>query len=498
MGGATYYVDAERGSDNSAGTSPRTAWKSIQRVNRTVYTVGDQVLFAAGQTFPGTLKFDRAQNGAPDKPILISSFGKGRARIDGGTADGFTLVDCSYVTVKNLDFVGSGRKNGSDGTGIRLLRTRHVTLDSIDVSGFRLAGVRTGGDADTRILRVRAHDNGSAGIETNGGSGDVPRSKRLYIGDCVVENNPGDPKNRTNHSGNGIVIGGVDGAVIEYCRASNNGWDMPRDGNGPVGIWAWNADRVTIQHCISYENKSPGADGGGFDFDGGVTSSVMQYNLSYDNQGTGYLLCQYPGAAPWRNNIIRYNISSGDGAKNLHSGIGLWIGSPGISDALVYNNTIVNPRHAIATLGAIPGFVYRNNILVAGDAVLNGDFHLSRFEHNLYWSTGKDACVYRDEKTAYVTLADWAAASGQEQVESRQVSIFADPRLVLPTGKDRLPTDPRKLAAMPFFRLRSGSPVARAGCRIPDNGKRDLFGGLLVDGEAPSLGAHEPARQRGK
>ena len=100
---------------------------------------------------------------------------------------------------------------------------------------------------------------------------------------------PGDPSNLTNHSGNGIVVGNVSDAIIEYCEASNNGWDMPRKGNGPVGIWAWNADRVTIQFCISHDNKSPGDDGGGFDLDGGVTNSVLQYNLSYNNDGPGLL-----------------------------------------------------------------------------------------------------------------------------------------------------------------------------------------------------------------
>ena len=80
----------------------------------------------------------------------------------------------------------------------------------------------------------------------------------------------------------GTVLFNVARATIEYCKAAENGWDMPRKGNGPVGIWcACNADRVVIQHCISHHNKSPGLDGGGFDFDGGVTNSVMQYNYSY-------------------------------------------------------------------------------------------------------------------------------------------------------------------------------------------------------------------------
>ena len=125
-------------------------------------------------------------------------------------------------------------------------------------------------------------------------------SKNIYVGYCLAENNPGDPTILTNHSGNGIVIGRVSKALIEYCEARYNGWDMPRKGNGPVGIWTWHADQVIIQFCVSHHNRSTGVDGGGFDFDGGVTNSILQYNYSHDNHGSGYLICQYDGAAPFR------------------------------------------------------------------------------------------------------------------------------------------------------------------------------------------------------
>jgi hypothetical protein len=283
----------------------------------------------------------------------------------------------------------------------------------------------------------------------------------------------------------------VDKALIEYCEAANNGWDMPRDGNGPVGIWGWNCDRLTIQHCISHDNKSPGADGGGFDFDGGVTSSVMQYNLSYNNMGTGYLLCQYPGAPPWKNNIVRYNISVNDGKKNFQSGIGLWLGDSGIADAQIYNNTIINPFHAVSTLGDIPGMVYHNNIFLAGSDILVGDLRHSRFENNLYWQTGQGA-ILRDDQTVYTTLAAWSQATGQESQEGKPLWLNANPRLALPADSDTLPNDPGKLAAMPFFRLLAGSPCISAGRPVTGNGGHDFFGHALPKNRKPSLGMHEP------
>jgi len=490
--GTLHYVDARKGSDANPGTSSRLPWRSLSKVNATLFAPGDKVLFAGGQVFEGTLYVGRQSNGTKDRPIVIGSFGRGRATLQGGSGDGVVLTDCAFVTVRELKIVGCGRKNGSDGAGVRMIRTQGVDLNAIEVSGFRLAGVATGGDRNTRITRVYAHDNGFAGITTDGGRPDIPRSRDLYIGYCVAENNPGDPKNLTNHSGNGIVVGGVDGAVIEYCEAMNNGWDMPWKGNGPVGIWGWNCDRLVIQHCISHDNKtvSGAVDGGGFDLDGGATHSTLQYNLSYNNHGCGYLLCQYPGAAPWKDNTCRYNISVNDGLTNHFSGIYFWAGGPDISNAQVYNNVILNSRHAVVSTHDIAGLVFRNNIFVSEGDILAGPLAHARFENNLYWSTG-DGAIYRSGDTVYAKLADWAKATGQETADGRLASLFADPRLVMPGKGQTLPTDPPHLSRMLLYRLRQDSPCAGRGMPIADNGGKDFFGHRVLNGRRPSLGVHE-------
>jgi hypothetical protein len=493
--GVTYYINAIAGDDVNVGTSPRQAWKTIGRVNRARFAPGDRILFSTAHRHQGTLQFGHETSTQTSRPITIASYGRGRATLDGGAGDGIRLMDCGAIRIINLNVVGSGRKNGSDGAGISLLRTHDVGIDNVNVSGFRIAGIATGGDVNSRITHVYAHENGAAGITTDSGYGDVPRTRNLYIGYCRADNNPGDPKNLTNHSGNGIVVGGADGGMIEYCEASNNGWDMPRDGNGPVGIWGWNSDRLTIQHCISHDNKSPGTDGGGFDFDGGVTNSVLQYNLSYHNMGCGYLLCQFPGAPPWQNNVMRYNISINDGTKNFHSGIGLWIGGDRFSGAQIYNNTIINPVHAVSTLGEVPDFVYQNNIFVAGsdviDGTLGGGYSKSRFDNNLYWSTGTGA-AYRDAQQTFATLSAWSQSTQQEQFRSGITGRWADPLVTLPRMTDQLPTDPTRLTAMSFGRLSAGSPAIGEGVFIPDHGGTDFFGRPIIVSKQPSLGAYQP------
>ncbi|HCE42210.1 MAG TPA: hypothetical protein DET40_01510 [Lentisphaeria bacterium] len=483
---STYYVDAKDGNDGNTGTSHDKSWRTIEKINKTEFKPGDKILFAGGQTFKGNLLLTEKSSGAKDNPITISSSGKERATIDAGAGTAITLDKCKFVILKDLKLVGCGRKSGSDGNGVDLRNTESVQIDSMEASGFRLSGVNISGDSNTGMTKVYAHDNGSAGISVCGWDGNI--SKDVYIGYCTADNNAGDPKNLDNHSGNGIVVGGLVGCLIEFCEASNNGWDMPRTGNGPVGIWGWNCDRLIIQNCISHDNKSPGTDGGGFDLDGGCTNSILQYNLSFNNFGCGYLLCQYPEAPTWKNNIVRYNISFNDGSRNMQSGIGLWEGGKDISDALVYNNVIVNPKHAVFSCNDIKGIVYKNNIFISGEDILKGPLKKSRFENNLYWSSTGKGAICSDGKTSYKTLEEWIKATGQETVNGRTVGIFADPKLRLPENANLLPTDPAKLAEMLFFRTGPDSKSIGAAMKIDKNGGKD-FSGKEIKGR--NIGAFE-------
>jgi hypothetical protein len=224
------------------------------------------------------------------------------------------------------------------------------------------------------VDNVYSHDNGYAGILVSGEHGRKDASKNIVIRNCRAENNPGDPAELDNHSGNGVLVGHSTNVMIEYCTATNNGWDMPRIGNGPVGIWAYESDSVIIQHCIAYKNKTSkgAADGGGFDLDGGVTNSIIQYCLSYGNEGSGYGLFQYKGASPWYNNTIRYCISENDGGGSAaHAGIFIWNSSDDseqLKDCYIYNNTIYNEQGAAISYESQSmnsGFRFYNNIFVS-------------------------------------------------------------------------------------------------------------------------------------
>ncbi|MBK8444108.1 MAG: right-handed parallel beta-helix repeat-containing protein [Sphingobacteriales bacterium] len=129
-----------------------------------------------------------------------------------------------------------------------------------------------------------------------------------FIENGNVVNYGGDP------TGSGIVVGGVQGCLIEGCTTSGNGV-LCTSVSGGAGVWAYGSDKVTIQFCTSTNNTSQTIDGGGFDFDNYVSNSVMQYNYSNNNLAYGYMLNQWTNS----NGNITLNPSFGDGNGNYVS-----------------------------------------------------------------------------------------------------------------------------------------------------------------------------------
>jgi len=479
-----YYI-ASTGNDSNPASAPEP-WRSIARLNDGDLEPGDNVLFEAGTTFAGTITLNKDDSGTSVKKVVITSYGTGRANIDAANGAGLIADGCNHLAVKNLNFKGSGRKDGNTENGVHIFDLSGAAIDKVDVGGFRSNGILASGVCDVRITNVHAHENGHAGICVEG-SPVKGRSKNVYIGYSIADNNPGDPTNLTNHSGNGIVAGNVDNAVIEYCRATNNGWDMPRKGNGPVGIWAWDADNMVIQFCIAHDNKSPGEDGGGFDLDGGVTNSIMQHNLSYNNEGPGYFLCQYPSAPVFKNNIVRYNISQNDGTKNnRRSGIDIYAANTQMSDCKIYNNTIYNRNGAGIGFGGldVPGIVIRNNIFICAGELLSGEAKRGRFERNVYWAADERGLTFDGS-----SFEQWISRTGQEKIGDQVVGTFIDPLLIEP-GTAAL-TDPTKLAALNAYKLKAGSPCVGAGIPIENNGGRDFWANSVAQVDRPSIGACE-------
>jgi len=137
--------------------------------------------------------------------------------------------------------------------------------------------------------------------------------------------------------------------------------------------------------------------------------------------------------------------------------------------------------------------VFRNNILIADEAVIEGPLHQAVFEGNLY-RTSANGAVFRDSDRVFKTLVDWARASGREMIDGRMAGLSQDPRLLIPDRIRELPTDPSQLRTMPFYRVQTDSPCIGAGIIIRDNGKWDFYGNPVDIAQRPTLGVHEPPR----
>jgi len=520
-----YYVSSS-GDDSSPGTSPEKAWKSIEKVNKTVLKPGEKILFEGGETFTGALKFDIEDSGTPESPVTISSYGEGRATISSGNETGLFATNVSGFIVRELNFTGTSVDADIQSYGIHFftdldsVKPEFIRIENVEVSGYRWDGISIRGDRNTvssgyrdvRITNANVHDNGDKGIAVGGPMPpDDWANKDIYIGHCTVYNIRG-ILGQNGHSGNGIIVSSLDGGLVEYCVAYNNGEnsDCPTSG-GPIGIWAWDSRNVVFQFCEAYENKTGNrADGGGFDLDGGCVNCVMQYNYSHDNHGAGYGIYQYSGARPFKGNIIRYNISENDGTNNRHGGINLWAtnSSGGMQDTKIYNNTIfvseVTHGAAIEDFPDEEGkcFIYGtevyNNIFIGTRGkelvkILNPESGWN-FKNNCYYNYGDKIKIVWGNKT-YSSLEEWRLATKQEMMDKTAVGFDADPDLVDP-GNGGIIGNALQLGTLNAYKLKQSSPLIDSGLDIKsvfgiESGSQDFYGTVIPVNGKFDVGAAE-------
>jgi hypothetical protein len=264
---------------------------------------------------------------------------------NGHKVGGLVGYDVSDVTISNLKVAGSK----GDGIDIYADEAENdVTLSNVTVSGFAsgygiaIGTFAAGTFSDVSLSGISAFNNGIAGISTYGNTGTITD---FTLTNSVAYNNAGMSGNN-GPSGSGIMLAGIGGGLVEGCTAYGNG-AKNNASDGPVGIWAYDSNAVTISYCYSYNNKSQANDGGGFDLDGGVTNSTVMDCMSWDNFGYGYAAFTYAGGAANSGNTFLDNSSSGDA-----EGFKFWSGGPTISNLIVTGNTFSTPRSGYAVLGA--------------------------------------------------------------------------------------------------------------------------------------------------
>lgn len=334
---AQYHVDSRSGDDANPGTSGQKPWRSLEKVNSAKYVPGDRVLFHAGGTWTGQLVI--SAQGAPGRPVVFEPEGKGpRPCIAGGgrVEDAVLLRNVQHVVLRGFEITNTGREpmatNRPPRRGVHILGDNAGTLTNIvvsdlyvhDVNGtqkikhnggiiFTTRGERT----PTRFDGLRIERNIVWRVDRSGivaQSYHAPRTRWFPSTSVVIRDNwLGDI------GGDGITPWATDGCLVEHniLDGANE-----RAGTYNAGIWPWSTDNTLMRL-----NRASGVktlmDGQGFDSDYNSRKTVIEYNLSHDNEG-GFLLICTPGERRRNENcgnlgtIARYNISRNDRARTFH------------------------------------------------------------------------------------------------------------------------------------------------------------------------------------
>ena len=503
----TYFV-SPAGNDAASGLSIAQAWKSLDKVNATVFQPGDKILFEGGKTWYGQL--DLKGSGTAEAPILLASYGEGRPVINLGSAEGAGILlhnqggwtICGFEVTSGapakLGVTRQGINVRVDGSGLVLSDVTIRDCFIHDIWG-QIGGVRE------RSSAILVSCNGPRAPRGEGVSFAQPS-----LSNVLVEGNRIERVDKTgivtnsireglrvrrnymdNLGGDGIIVSGSFRALIEYNEIHRSclrtGYlDLPGDQNWwphVAACWIIRCEETIMQFNEVYDTGREPKNGDGFayDFDFYCKRCIAQYNYSRDN--FGFLLLMYDIFQ----NVARYNISEND------------------------------KTHLVQMQGSLKddGNVLYNNVFYVDHGTLDLDFFRgdypesakdidklgAHFYNNIFYATGQGRF-----RTAY--------SLGETMV--RQFDEVSKPNL--PAGsiflhncyfgpwKNGLPDDPEALVADPQFvapgtggfglgtlggyKLRPGSPAINTGMYVPNAGGRDFFGNALEDGH-PDFGAFE-------
>lgn len=429
---ATYYVDCESGSDAAAGTSPKTAWRTLERVAATTFAPGDSILLRRGTRCRGMLW--PKGSGVESRPIRLGAYGSGPLPVieaDGREA-AIKLFDQHHWHIENLHTRGGNPYgvlvSGSSGA-LRHFRLRNLLVE--EVSG-RVTTKSSGlvivlapealRMEDVVIEGVTARTTTQwAGILVRGGSRQS-RIRDVVIRNCLAHNVFGD----------GIVLFQVENGVIEKSAAWLTGLNPSAETGTPNGIWTWRCRNCTVRFNEGFFTDSPGVDGGVYDIDWGNDDNVVEHNYAHDAQGYCASVFAAQGEAT-TNSIVRYNVCVNNGRSPKLARrqgdfyLSTWEGGA-LDGVLVHNNTFywtppvnapaVQMDHA-AFRGSRPN-VFRHNVIFSTVPRLVHTNRDLRFEGNVYWYTGDGDPVWEYGSAAFEGIEAWrrTGAAGE---------VFADP-----------------------------------------------------------------------
>ena len=473
--GTTYYVDSTSGNDDDSGTSLSTAWKTLARVNATVFSPGDRILFKSGSTWTGQLW--PKGSGTERQPIMIDKYGgepKPVINGNGKAEDAVLLKNQEYWEIRSLEVTNTGTSPGVR-RGVRVVAedygdAHHIYVDDLDVHDVNgnnemkeNGGITyhcVGDKKPSRFVDLRIEGNHIRHVDRSGILGSSThwiRSKWYPSLGVVIRNNALD-----DIGGDGIVNVATDGAVVEFnvvAHASQRSQDYN------VGIWPWSADNTVVQFNEVYGTRGQ-HDAEGFDSDWNSRNTIIQYNYSHDNEGGFLLICNEGSQSPQvsvgnSGTIVRYNISQND----HHRGIKL---SGPVKNTLIYNNTIYVAKgekvdvvlHTDWTGWATDTYFYNNIFYVEGTA---------RFSYGVSGNADGSYVTAPGPGKSTNNIYDYNVYYGLPAADDPH-ALISNPQMIDPGHAG----DGRHTVSV--YALRTSSPAINSGRRIEASGDKDFFG----------------------
>ncbi len=520
--GTTYYVSPS-GNDGNDGLSQKSAWQTVAKVDLSSFNAGDSVLFQGGQTFTGCLSFSTSNviNSSSGTTFTVGSYGKGKftllsncsglraAAVLVNAVTGFTLSDAILTPA-----AGTATQFGVwlENTTASL-PVSGMTVEDCDISGFTttlttdtsseifITGYPGTGLNHVRILNNALH--GAQGLTSTDdfavtGYGDGENLTDVVYQGNTVYNIGG--RAGIGNTGNGIVANGVDGGMLQYNVVHDLGANLNSCG-GDAGVWAYSSNNVTIQYNEAYNIRplhyTTGCDWNGFDLDGHVTNSIVQYNYSHDNFGAGYLAY---GTTDSQDKTFRYNISENDNAILGNGYFGCFAMDNASGSVNIYNNTcyLIPGGTGIGFGGGYPssGYIANNIFYAPAGSDGNSLFIYSdvttaptvTLVNNDYYGTG-NFLIENWGGVNYSSLATFQSQTGQDAG-----STDSNPELREPgnggscsSQGDSLENKGPQRNCPAAYKLLSGSPLIGTGLNLRKAlgiapGAHDYYGNSIPNG----------------
>jgi hypothetical protein len=494
--GATYYVDSIGGNDSNGGVSISTPWQTIERVNSSKFSPGDQILFKSGDTWREQLNV--TSSGSPANPILFGFYGSGSPPIisGGNLATGWTSGNYLNIIAWSIK-VGTTNQLFEDGTRlassaslgaispgsfyydigggtlyVRTLADDNPNSHTMEISQRNYAIYEAGGSTYITLQNLQTQEANGDDVYFNG-SAFITVSNMVMtnafsegIRFDVVASSTIVSSTATYNGSNGFSADDSPNLVIDGCVAHDNASLSDTDFTAGIKI---NPDfspypgssNVTIENSESYRNGvgQPDWRGAGIWADTIGNNLLVQHNLVYGNNTEGI----YFDAVS--NETAAYNVVFGNGQNSPIDGTGIAIygDSRAIAGDSVYGNTVYGSRKTgINVAGAnLPngceGINVENNIVVGTvsgpnlsatggceNSVPNGSTNV--YTHNALGPQSSGFIQYGADKylSSYAAYdIAYGALSG---------SVQGDPLFSNPSGSD--------------FTLQSNSPAIGTGSNL--------------------------------